>query len=128
MSGRGLLSRIGGSRQHRGDSGIDGIIAHLDTLLNTRQGECECRPEFGIPDFSDIVHGFPGSVAMLERAIRDTILEFEPRIESVTVRLVEDKDPLVLPFEIHARLARDRNTTLRLKTRMGPGGIVSVSR
>jgi type VI secretion system protein len=127
VASRGLLSRIGVERSVRSASSVESIIEHLNALLNSRQGECETATSFGIPDFTDLVHGFPASIETLERAIKTAVTEYETRLEAVSVRHVPDSDPLVVKFEIAGRIARDK-TTLRLRTRMSSGGHVRVTR
>jgi type VI secretion system protein len=131
MAGRGLLARL---QQARGPAGsrpldeTDAIIEHLRALLNTRQGEGPTAPEFGILDFTDLVHAFPESIQTLQRAIRATVLRYEPRLKNVVVRhLREDDQVLALHFEITAELARTgARGVLRFQTRVTPGGRVDV--
>jgi type VI secretion system protein len=127
MARRALLSRIGGQEVGPVDE-VQSILAHLKTLLNTRQGDSPCAPRYGIVDFSDMVHGFPASVPQLVKSIRSTIIEFEPRLKNVTVRHQPDDGSLVLRFEIAAQLAQPRGTrTLRLATTVLPGGRIDIA-
>jgi len=127
MAGRALLSRIGGGEGVPRDE-LQAILAHLKALLNTRQGDSACVPGYGVIDFADIVHGFPGAVQQLGKCIRATILEFEPRLKNVTVRHLPEENPLVLRFEISAQLATPRaSRSLRLSTTVLPGGRVDVA-
>ena len=126
MSGRGLLARIGAPRGARVAQPAEAVIEHLRVLLNTRRGEAPTVPGYGVPDFSDVVHSFPGAILTLQRAIRDTITEFEPRLKNVQVRHVTNEDDvLTLRFEITARLAQG-NQMLRLQTRVLAGGKIDV--
>jgi type VI secretion system protein len=126
MSGRGLLSRIGVSGSAQSAPAADSVIEHLRVLLNTRRGESPAVPTYGVPDFSDVVHSFPGGIQTLQRAIRDTINEFEPRLKNVQVRHVPNEDDvLTLRFEITGRLA-DGNRLLKLQTRVLAGGHMKV--
>lgn len=128
MSGRALLSRIAGKDGAPLDE-VESILAHLRVLLNTRRGDCVTAPEFGIVDFADVVHEFPGGIQHLARSMRATILLHEPRLKNVAVRYVPDEEALTLRFEITAQLARGRTTrTLHLATTMRAGGRVDVSR
>ncbi len=130
MPGRGLLSRLDatGVRATRGLDEHESIVEHLRVLLNARRGNSLTAPDFGIPDFSDLVHNFPGAVQILQRAIRETILAFEPRIKQVTVRHVPSEDPLTLRYEITGQSANSRGGrgSLRLTTQMSAGGHVNV--
>jgi len=123
---RGLLSRIGAPASAHAVQPSDAVIEHLCVLLNTRRGEAPTVPGYGVPDFSDVVHSFPGGIQTLQRAIRDTIMEFEPRLRHVQVRHVPDEDNvLTLRFEITGRLA-DGNRLLKLQTRVLAGGKIDV--
>ena len=128
MGGRGLLSRMQaeGAPSRAGDLN-ESIAEHLRSLLNTRRGSCATRPEYGVVDFTDLVHGFPGSIQLLQHAIRGTILEFEPRLKNVSVRHVPQEDPLVLRFDITAQPAqKGARGLLRFSTQMRPGGKMEV--
>jgi type VI secretion system protein len=130
MPGRGLLSRLEstGLRATRALDEHDSIIEHLRVLLNARRGSSPSCPEFGIPDFSDLVHQFPGAIQVLQRAIRETILTFEPRLRQVNVRHVPSEDPLTLRYEITAQAGsiRGGRGNFHLTTQMSPGGKVNV--
>jgi type VI secretion system protein len=130
MPGRGLLSRLdaSGLRATRALDEHDSIIEHLRVLLNARRGSSPTAPDFGIPDFSDLVHAFPGAIQTLQRSIKDTILAFEPRLKQVAVRHTPTEDPLTLRFEITAVLAdaRGGKGSLRFNTAMSSGGHVNV--
>ena len=126
MSGRGLLSRIGVPDGARAGQPADAVIEHLRVLLNTRRGEAPTVPSYGVPDFSDVVHSFPGALTYLQRAIKETITEFEPRLKNVQVRFVPDEDDiLTLRFEITARMT-ESNRLLKLQTRVLAGGKINV--
>lgn len=120
MGARGLLARIGKAETSRQDSVRD-IVEHLKALLNTRRGEAVIQPSYGIVDFTDVVHNFPNAVQVLRREIKATITEFEPRLTRVEVKPVRSSDPLVLAFEIRARLT-DGGQNLRIRTSVNPGG------
>jgi len=105
------------------------IIEHLRVLLNARRGEAVTVPGFGLVDFTDLVHSFPTAVNTLQAVIRATILEFEPRLKSVTVRPVQDADPLVLRFEITAtpvQRSGKSSGVLRFQTSVTSGGKFEV--
>jgi type VI secretion system protein len=127
MSGRGLLSRIGRvDPSSRHEDEISSVLEHLRVLLNTRQGEAPTVPDYGVPDITDLVHTLPGGTAGLQRALRDTILAYEPRLKNVNVRHIPSDEPLVLRFEITARLVQG-NRLVKVRTRVRPGGKVDVS-
>ena len=129
MARRGLLSRIDSGASSTGGLGdaSESIAAHLRVLLNTRKGEAVTAPSFGVVDFTELVHGFPASIQVLQQSIRATILEFEPRVKTVSVRHTPDENPLVLRFEITAQLAeKGARGSLRFQTTVGPGGKIEL--
>jgi type VI secretion system protein len=129
VAGRGLLSRID-SEEGTSSRSLDAstsIVEHLRVLLNTRKGDSVTVPNFGVVDFTDLVHSFPSAVQTLQATIRATVLEFEPRLRNISVRHVPDDDPLVVRFEITAQPAdRSARGVLRFRTQMSPGGKVEV--
>lgn len=129
MAVRGLLARLVGQtgRSPQPVSDIGAIVEHLRVLLNTRQGESLTVPDFGVPEFSDLVHTFPAAINLLRQAITTTIIRFEPRLSHVVVRHLPDDDPLVLKYEISAWLAASRERAcLTFQTQVTPGGKVEV--
>lgn len=127
MSSRALLSRFAGRDSTPVDP-TESVIEHLRVLLNTRRGDSVTAPDFGILDFADVVHEFPGGIQQLAKSIRATIAQYEPRLRSVGVRHVPDENPLSLRFEISAQLSVGRSArTLRFATTVRPGGRVDVS-
>ena len=124
MAGRGLLSRIAGEGPR---NEVESIVEHVRALLNTRFGDAVCAPTLGVPNFADIVHTFPGARQQLAFAIRDTILEHEPRLSAVIVRHLPSVDPLLLRFEIFAQRAGSGGKQLRMSTTVRPGGRIDVS-
>jgi type VI secretion system protein len=120
---RGLLDRLGDARRI---DPLESIVEHLRALLNTKTGACVTVPEFGVVDFTDIVHDIPTSINKLQDSIRQTILEFEPRLRNVTVRFVPGTDPLKLNFEVSARLADDKRRVLRFETSLEAGGRFAI--
>jgi type VI secretion system protein len=80
-----------------------------------------------VVDFVDLVHEFPGAAHIIQRSIRDTITKYEPRLRNVRVRHVPSEDPLILSFEISARLTNDRRRGLvRVRTMVSEGGRFQV--
>ncbi len=127
MSSRALLSRLGGRDPTPVDP-VESVGEHLRVLLNTRRGDSVTAPEFGILDFADVVHEFPGGIQQLAKSIRSTVLQYEPRLRNVSVRHVPDENLLSLRFEITAQAADGRTTrTLRFATTVKPGGRVDVA-
>ncbi len=108
-----LLERLKTIEKNPGNRFLDnesdmanGIIEHLQKLLNTRQGSALIAEDYGIPDFTELLHSYPESIREMERALRSAIRKYEPRLERIKVRFLPDEnDPLNIRFEILAKLA-----------------------
>lgn len=127
MPARGLLSRLASSDPLRPIDEVQSILENLRAILNTRVGDSMSASGFGIIDIADLVHNFPNAAQMMEKSIRATVGEYEPRLKQVRVRLVPSDDPLTLVFEIAARLAGDRHQGMvRVRTEVSSSGHVKV--
>ena len=85
---------------------VDSIVRHLERILNTRSGSAQIADDYGIPDLTDLRSGLPDAVRDLERAIRNTIQKYEPRLEAVRVKFIPQEETiLTVSFQIVARLA-----------------------
>jgi type VI secretion system protein len=106
----------------------DSVLAHLQRMLNTRQGNCLTLEDYGIPDFTDMVHSFPEAVGRMQRAIRQSIERYEPRLRRVRVTPVEDPDDVFrLRFEITGELVTaDEQAAVWFETTISPSGRISV--
>jgi len=83
----------------------DGVLANIRRVLNARQGCCETRPDYGMPDLNDMISRGADSIAGIARAVQEQIEMFEPRLTNVAVRFVPDPDkPLQFSFHISAVL------------------------
>jgi len=64
---------------------VTSIVTHLNHLLSTRQGTLAHLPDYGLPDISEIYRDMPDSIVDLQRAIKQTVERFEPRLRRVHV-------------------------------------------
>ena len=62
---RGFLSRLG-TGERRPDE-VRSIVNHLRVLLNTRVGDAVTVPDYGLADFSEIVHNFPEAIGQIQQ-------------------------------------------------------------
>ncbi|MEM9461773.1 MAG: type VI secretion system baseplate subunit TssE [Myxococcota bacterium] len=127
MAARGLLSRLASADPSRPVDEVHSIVGNLRAILNTRLGDSMSAKDFGVVDFVDLVHQFPSAAQVIQRSIRNTIAQYEPRLRNVRVRVVDSGDPLSLAFEVSARLVGDKRRGLvRVRTEMSQGGRVKV--
>jgi type VI secretion system protein len=107
---------------------IESVLDHLRKMFNVRQGSVLTVPVYGMPDFNDIVFQFPDAILEIQRAIRTSIEQFEPRLRRVRVRHTPDEeDPLNLRFEIRAELVlEDEHTPVWFETSLDTSGRASV--
>jgi type VI secretion system protein len=119
------------SRRGRTDHGrlVDSILGHVRQLLNTRQGSAPIAPDFGVPDFLDVLQSYPDSVREIERSIRAAIQSYEPRLAGVRVDFIpQEDDVLALRFGITARLSDGDGGEVRFETLVDTDGKIAVKR
>lgn len=106
----------------------ESIARHLTRMLNVRQGSCTTLPDYGMPDFNDLISQFPDGLNQIRRAIRDSVERYEPRLRRVSVKHVLDEaDPLDLRFRITASMILDdREEPVTFETLIGDSGQVQV--
>ena len=106
----------------------DSVLRHLRRMLNTWHGHTLTLPDYGIPNLSELVHSFPESIALMQRAIKRSIEEYEPRLRRVRVRPAQsEEDLLTLHFEISADLVTaGEKAAIRLDTRVDSVGRMQV--
>jgi type VI secretion system protein len=107
---------------------ISSVLRHLQKVLNTRQGGVQIAEDFGMPDLTDYMRGYPASLRDVEKSLRQTIIKYEPRLKSVRVKFVpQEEDVLSINFQIVARLAGDYpDQPVVFESQMGPDGKISI--
>ena len=107
---------------------IRSVQEHLQRILNTRQGNVPIAEEYGVPDFTELMSGYPESQRVIERAIRNTIERFEPRLQAIRVTLLGgEKESLTLSFQISARLMlKDGRDSVTFDSVLDSGGRFTV--
>lgn len=121
---RGLFDRL-----ERGDRELDeprSIAAHLRVLFDARRGGAAAARELGRPDLTDLVHTWPEGVRAVERALRQLVEDFEPRLADVSVRAVASHDPLRLAFQVRGRTRETRPRVLAFHTEIDAHGRCTV--
>jgi len=106
---------------------VDSIVAHLQRILNTRQGNVLIADDYGVPDFLDFLQTYPDSVRRIEESIRCAIDRYEPRLSGACVTFIpREEDDLDLRFQIIAVLALEGGRQVLLETVVGTDGRVRV--
>jgi type VI secretion system protein len=108
----------------------ESVGEHLRQMLNTRQGCCRTVPDYGIPDLTEIVRDSPESMDAIQKAIRRSIEQYEPRLTNVRVKFTPSEDDVLkLSFEITARIVvGSKKADVRFATRIDATGRVDVVR
>ncbi len=106
------------------------VQEHLQRILNTRQGSAPIADEYGIPDFTNLMSGYPESQRAIERTIRNTIQKFEPRLQGVRISFLQQEDDvLTLSFQITAQLVlKDHKDPITFESVLDSGGHIVVKR
>ncbi len=131
---RTLLERIdapetGGRRiAHDVDEAMRSVAEHLTCMFNVRQGSVAVAPDYGMPDFNDLLTRFPDALNLIRKSIQTSVDKYEPRLSRVTVRAIaNDDDPFDLRFKIAGRLALgDEDCSVSFEALVGPSGRVKV--
>ena len=107
------------------------ILRNLAEILNTRQGSALTCPDYGIIEISELAHDFPDAIGIMQRAIKNTVLTYEPRLKNVQVRHIKNESPhtLLLEFELTAQLQLPdgRRQAIRFSTSVDGSSNVTVS-
>mgnify|MGYP006287738029 CR=1 FL=1 len=109
---------------------LESVLNHLQRILNTRQGNVPIGPEYGVPDFTDLVQVYPEGVRDFEKSIRQTIQRYEPRLTGVRVRFIPPGDDVLsLRFQIKGKLdTDDRRDSVSFESTVGSDGRIRVKR
>lgn len=106
------------------------VTKHMSQMLNTRQGSSLTCPDYGLIEVSEILHDFPEAIGMMQRAIKNSIQQYEPRLKNVQVRHMKNEatHSMVLEFEITAQLQHPdgRRQAMRFGTTVDQSGNVKL--
>lgn len=138
MKEQRLLERIaslgdGRARSHQThvEVLIESIRAHLQRILNTRQGSVPIDPDFGVPDFTNLAgSSIAGTTQEIAASITRMVARYEPRLKSVRVLLAESgSEVLSLSFTLEGSIeVSDKIIPIRLATRVSASGRIALMR
>jgi type VI secretion system protein len=107
------------------------VVAHLGQMLNTRQGSSLTCPDYGLIEVSEVLHDFPEAIGLMQRAIKNSIQQYEPRLKNVQVRHIKSDalQSMILEFEITGQLhfPDGRRQALRFGAAVDQSGNVKMA-
>jgi len=85
------------------------VKVNLQQMLNVREGSVAALPDYGMPDFNDLVYEFPDAIYQLQVAIKSFLLKYEPRLDDVVVSYIPDSSqPLQLKYRVSVQVNQNR--------------------
>lgn len=107
------------------------IQKHLQDMFNTRQGDAQANPDYGLPDFNelDMTAGFESAIDGIKNAIKRHLTLYESRLVRVRVSYIKnEEDPTDLMFEITGQLnIKGRRNNVRFEASLFNEGVVKVT-
>lgn len=106
----------------------ESVLKHLQRMLNTRQGHVLVQPEYGMPDVTEFVQTLPEMVNAVQKAIKNSIQKFEPRLRNPTITFVPAEFyQTELRFEITAELVTQKEeASVFFETEVSPSGEIRI--
>lgn len=87
---------------------IRSVKRQLDRVLNTRPGSCRSAPRLGVIDLNDARQSSADIRGRIREAIRQCIIDYEPRIVQVDVTSADSEvTPLEMTFQVTAYVQMD---------------------
>ncbi|HEM6741382.1 TPA: type VI secretion system baseplate subunit TssE [Citrobacter farmeri] len=80
------------------------VLDNMQRILNCRAGTLAHLPDYGLPDMTKILQGMPGTAHQLLKTFSEVLLKYEPRLQSITVILLDQEIPGELRYGIDAGL------------------------
>ncbi|ELQ5994381.1 type VI secretion system baseplate subunit TssE [Cronobacter dublinensis] len=80
------------------------VLDNMQRILNSRAGTLAHLPDYGISDMTKILQGMPGTAHQLMNTLSDVLLKYEPRLNNITVVMLEHTQPGELRYAIDAEL------------------------
>jgi len=87
------------------DAQLQNVIDNIQRMLNVMEGSVLALPDYGMPDFNDVVKEFPDAIHQIQQIISQFVQTYEPRLQRVKASYVHDPEqPLLLKFVISGEL------------------------
>jgi type VI secretion system protein len=113
------------------DNDLEAAVArHISEILCTRAGSALTCPDYGLIEVSEVLFDFHEAIGVMQRAIKNTIQVYEPRLKNVQVRHLKNESSAsaLLEFEItgQVQMPDGRRQALRFATGVNGNGSVRV--
>jgi type VI secretion system protein len=92
------------------DQHVLSVLDNLQRILNSRQGALSHLPDFGLPDMSTVLQGLPVTAQRLMATMASMLLRYEPRLASLEVELLPQRQPGQLDYALHVVLKQGTAT------------------
>jgi len=86
------------------DQVILSVLDNMQRILNCRAGTLAHLPDYGLPDMTKILQGMPGTAHELMETLSGALLKYEPRLQNLSVVLLEQMQPGELRYGVDAEL------------------------
>lgn len=80
------------------------VLDNMQRILNCRAGTLAHLPDYGLPDMTKILQGMPGTAHQLIATLSAVLLKYEPRLNKITVVMLDQRQPGELRYAIDAEL------------------------
>lgn len=107
------------------DQTILSVMNNIERILNCRAGSLAHLPNYGLPDLHSVMQSLPGSSYKLMNIIQKVLLEYEPRLKSISIDLISEEKTGALYYTIKAQL--HKVGLVRFGTEFVPEGRVLVN-
>ncbi|EMF0804034.1 TPA: type VI secretion system baseplate subunit TssE [Klebsiella aerogenes] len=80
------------------------VLDNMQRIFNCRAGTLAHLPDYGLPDMTKILQGMPGTAHQLMTTLSAVLLKYEPRLNSIRVKMLKQLQPGELRYAIDAEL------------------------
>lgn len=80
------------------------VLDNMQRILNCRAGTLAHLSDYGLPDMTLILQGMPGTAHDLMTTLSAVLLKYEPRLQKISVVMLEPPLPGELRYAIDAEL------------------------
>lgn len=106
------------------DQQVLSVLDNVQRILECRAGTLAHLPDYGLPDMAETLQGLPASAQGLITTMTLCLLKYEPRLQSVAVRLLPQVQPGYLDYALDVHIKGGAHATFG--TTLEPHGKVLV--